>query len=237
VDTSTLFLESTVSEYETEYESGFGAIAKALAAAQSEMRNPAFDSSNPHFRSSFASLASVRNAVVPVLSRHGIAMTQDVQTTEKGVACFTTLWHESGQRLTFGPLTMPATKADAQGFGSAATAARRYALMAVAGVVGDEDDDANAASGKATKEPVTPRPDTSDVDPPAVAKYVQRAADIHAQDLDDAGIDAAVFALHQELAPQHDLYVAVMDALVERKLFTQAGWKSAIKNHHLRQPK
>ena len=73
-----------------------GAIAKALAASQAEMRNPAFDSANPHYRSQFASLASVRNAIVPVLAKHGIACTQDVQTTEKGVACFTSLWHESG---------------------------------------------------------------------------------------------------------------------------------------------
>jgi hypothetical protein len=126
----------------------FGAIAKALAAAQAEMTNPAFDSQNPHFRSRFASLASVRNAVVPVLARHGISMTQDVTTTDKGIACTTTLWHESGQCLAFGPLVMPASKPDAQGFGSAATYARRYALMAVCGVVGDDDDDANTASGK-----------------------------------------------------------------------------------------
>jgi len=125
-----------------------GAIAKALAAAQSEMSNPAFDSQNPHFRSRFASLASVRNAVVPVLAKHGICLTQDVQTVEKGVACYTTLTHESGQRMAFGPLVMPASKPDAQGFGSAATYARRYAMMAVCGVVGDDDDDANSATGK-----------------------------------------------------------------------------------------
>lgn len=128
----------------------FGAVAKALAAAQAEMRNPTFDSQNPHYRNAFASLASVRNAVVPVLAKHGISMTQNLETTGdgKGVACTTTLWHESGQFMSFGPLVMPASKADAQGFGSAATYARRYALMAVCGVVGDDDDDANSASGK-----------------------------------------------------------------------------------------
>lgn len=125
-----------------------GAIAKALAAAQCEMTNPVFDSANPHFRNRFASLAAVRNAVVPVLAKHGISMTQDLQTVEKGVACITILTHESGQRMTFGPLVMPATKPDAQGLGSAATYARRYALMAVCGVVGDDDDDANSATGK-----------------------------------------------------------------------------------------
>jgi hypothetical protein len=125
-----------------------GSLAKALAAAQCEMSNPAFDSQNPHFRSKFASLAAVRNAVVPVLAKHGIAVMQDLQTTDKGVACFTILMHESGQTRTLGPLVMPATKADAMGYGSAATYARRYALQSVACVVGDEDDDSNAAVGK-----------------------------------------------------------------------------------------
>ena len=86
--------------------------------------------------------------MVPVLARHGICLTQDVQTVEKGVACYTTLTHQSGQRMAFGPLVMPASKPDAQGFGSAATYARRYAMMAVCGVVGDDDDDANSATGK-----------------------------------------------------------------------------------------
>jgi hypothetical protein len=127
-----------------------GEIAKALAAAQLEMSNPVFDSQNPHFRSRFASLASVRNAIVPVLARHGICVTQDLGTTSdgKGIACTTYLTHESGQQMTFGPLVIPATKPDAMGYGSAATYARRYSLQAVACVAADEDDDSNAAVGK-----------------------------------------------------------------------------------------
>jgi len=120
----------------------------ALARAQAKMANPAFDGSNPHFRSKFASLAAVRNAVVPVLAAEGIACVQELRTTDRGVSCLTTLAHASGWQQEFGPLEIPATKPDAQGFGSAATYARRYALMAIAGVVGDEDDDANAATGK-----------------------------------------------------------------------------------------
>jgi hypothetical protein len=54
------------------------------------------------------------------------------------------LLHKSGQMLQ-ATLPMPAAKQDAQGLGSAATYARRYQLMAMAGVVGDEDDDGNAA--------------------------------------------------------------------------------------------
>lgn len=123
-------------------------IGAALAKAQTEMSNPKFDKTNPHFRNKFASLAAVRDAVVPVLAKYGIACVQDLQNAEGGVACTTTLVHASGQSMTFGPLRMPVSKADAQGFGSAATYARRYHLMAVANVVGDEDDDANSATGK-----------------------------------------------------------------------------------------
>jgi hypothetical protein len=117
----------------------------ALAKVQEEMQNPAFDGMNPHFKSRYASLASVRNAVIPVFAKHGIAVIQDLRQDAGGVSCLTILLHSSGGRLDVGPLTLPASKADAQGFGSACTYARRYTLQAVAGVVGDEDDDGNAA--------------------------------------------------------------------------------------------
>jgi hypothetical protein len=126
-----------------------GNLAESLAKAQAEMSNPKFDKTNPHFKNKFASLAAVRDAVIPALAKHGIACVQDVYTDQDGkVACKTHLLHSSGERAIYGPLTMPVSKADAQGFGSAATYARRYHLMAVANVVGDEDDDANAATGK-----------------------------------------------------------------------------------------
>jgi hypothetical protein len=181
-----------------------GAIAKALAAAQAEMANPSFDSQNPHFRSRFASLASVRNAVVPVLARHGIAMCQDLTSLDGGIGCTTILTHESGQQMTFGPLRMPATKPDAQGFGSAATYARRYALMAVAGVVGDDDDDANAATGKPAESwGADPRGDLGKkVDTKLLNKWVK--ALIEQQDQPHRLAD-----LWGEIKEDHDLAVAV----------------------------
>ena len=94
----------------------------------------------------FASLAAVRNAIIPVFARHGLSVVQDLQATDRGISCLTILLHSSGERMDIGPLVMPASKADAQGFGSAATYARRYALLAMAGVAGEEDDDGNAAS-------------------------------------------------------------------------------------------
>ncbi len=121
-------------------------IAKALGAAHAELRNPPLDSMNPHFKSKFASLAGVRDAVAPVLAKHGLFVSQNLTNSEKGVACTTIITHVSGQQMSFGPLEMPAMKADAQGLGSAATYARRYSLMAAFCIVGDADDDANAAA-------------------------------------------------------------------------------------------
>jgi hypothetical protein len=121
-------------------------ISKALASAQAEIRNPGFDSTNPHFRNKFASLAAIRNAVVPVFAKHGLSVMQELTTEGNGVACLTIVQHESGQWLEFGPLVMPANKPDAQGLGSAATYCRRYALQSVAAIVGDEDEDGNEAS-------------------------------------------------------------------------------------------
>ena len=56
----------------------------------------------------------------------------------------TILAHESGEWMGQ-EMTVPVTKADAQGAGSAITYMRRYALAAVLGIV-QADDDGNAAS-------------------------------------------------------------------------------------------
>jgi len=126
--------------------SPIGELAEALAKAQAEMTNPAFDKMNPHFKNKFASLAAIRNAVVPILSKHGIAITQELCNNDGMVGCITTLFHKSGQYRESRPFYIPVTKQDAQGYCSASTYARRYSLQSVCGVVGDEDDDGNAAS-------------------------------------------------------------------------------------------
>ena len=121
----------------------------ALVAARKEIHNPKFDSENPHFRSKFASLKAVIDAVIPAAADNGIAVIQDLQEADGGMRCFTHLLHESGEQKTFGPIYVPCTKQDAQGYASASTYARRYHLQGVFCVVGDADDDGNAASESA----------------------------------------------------------------------------------------
>lgn len=124
----------------------------AMAKAQMEMTGAKKDSTNPHFRSAYADLASVREASLPHLNKHGIAVIQSPRLVSVGehewnVEVDTYLGHSSGQFMS-DTLAVIVSKPDAQGIGSAITYARRYALGAIAGVA-PEDDDGNAAVGDA----------------------------------------------------------------------------------------
>lgn len=120
-------------------------LALALHKVQVEVKNPAFDSTNPHFKSKFASLAAVKEAVLPILNKHGLSLSQFPKAGEGTAGCVNLLIHHSGQWLEEDCL-LPLDKNNAQGAGSAITYARRYSLQGIAGVVAEEDDDANAAS-------------------------------------------------------------------------------------------
>lgn len=159
-------------------------IAAALAKAQGKIEGAMKDKTNPHFRSSYADLASVWDACREQLSSNGLAL---VQTTDGNdpdrVTVVTTLLHTSGQWMR-GRLTMRPTKADPQGVGSVITYARRYALAAMVGVA-PEDDDGNAASG--TK----PKPEAIKRGPVKPITKGQ-AADLTAM-IDESGTDKANF--------------------------------------------
>jgi hypothetical protein len=122
------------------------ALAKALVQAMGELENPPKDEYNPHFKSRFCSLAGARNAIQPVFARHGLAVFQSLGSGERGPRVVTIILHSSGEWLESEALELPAQKQDAQGYGSAATYARRYSLLAAAGVVGDDDDDGQQAT-------------------------------------------------------------------------------------------
>jgi len=131
-------------------------VSAALVAALADARNVALDAVNPHFRSRYASLPAMLDAVRPILAKHGLAAVQLAVSEPDGrVGVETILLHASGQYLASRILVMP-TKGDPQGAGSALTYCRRYALAAALGIAGDEDDDGNAASRKPTQRPAAP---------------------------------------------------------------------------------
>lgn len=120
-------------------------VSAAFVKAQAEIEKASKDKTNPHFRSKYADLGAVVDAIKPALEKNGLAFMQKFHRDDAGVTVETIIIHESGETLSNGVLNVPASKKDAQGFGSACTYARRYSLQAAFGVA-PEDDDGNAAS-------------------------------------------------------------------------------------------
>ncbi len=117
-------------------------IYAALALAQSEMGKTQKDNTNPHFKSKYADLASVMDACIPALSKHGIAVLQPMIDDEGGRFVKTVLAHGETDETVECRVPLIIGKNDMQGYGSAVTYARRYGLMAMAG---------NAAAANAPK--------------------------------------------------------------------------------------
>jgi hypothetical protein len=132
-------------------------IAKALCEAQKEMGNAKKDSTNPFFKSKYADLNSVREACIPALNAHGIAVLQPTVHIDGKNFVKTVLLHESGQ--TFEALTeiIYNKPNDAQAQGSGISYARRYGLQSLCNV-GAEDDDGQKAVEQPKKkaEPESP---------------------------------------------------------------------------------
>jgi len=122
-------------------------LAKALSIVQGKLTYAVKDSANPFFKSKYADLESVWDACRSLLAENGLAVMQFpglYSELDKSMSLTTILTHISGEWISQ-EMSVPVTKADAQGAGSAITYMRRYALAAVVGVV-QADDDGNAAS-------------------------------------------------------------------------------------------
>ena len=117
----------------------------ALSIVQGKMSHAVKDSANPFFKSKYADLESVWDACRSLLSENGLAIMQFPGDYFDGAMHLETIIsHKSGEWISK-EMSVPVTKPDAQGAGSALTYMRRYALAAVVGVV-QADDDGNAAS-------------------------------------------------------------------------------------------
>lgn len=151
-----------------------GIMAK-LANAASKMENPKFDSTNPHFKSKFASLGAVIAAIKPSLTAEGLMFRQTCEGQSVDPWLVTYVYDGTNDmELSRVPLAM---SADPQKQGSAITYAKRYGLCAAFGLVGEEDDDANkaaetpaAAPKDAPKASTPPKAETAPPDAPAQAE-------------------------------------------------------------------
>lgn len=138
-----------IAEQKTEQSQNIGAIAGALAKAQSEMAVAAKDAQNPHFKNQYASFESIVLAWKQVGPKNELAISQLPVSTDNGaIGVRTMLMHKSGEYIASTLLLKP-VKNDPQGAGSALTYAKRYAFAAIIGMAtGEGDDDAEAATGR-----------------------------------------------------------------------------------------
>ncbi len=142
------------------------AFCKAFAEVQAKLPSVPKSSTNPHFKSKFASLDSFNDKVLPVLNEHGFSIVQSMETRDGLTKTFTDdkgsehyqgayavivtyLMHETGYIKSE---YLIGWDGNPQKQGAAVTYGRRYAAFAILGIVGDEDDDGNAAAGIKTSD-------------------------------------------------------------------------------------
>jgi len=124
-------------------------LMKALACFRGKVGKVKKDANNPFFKSSYASLPHILEAIERPLDECGLSFTQ----LPDGHGLTTVICHtESGQYME-STFEMVPQKNDPQGWGSAITYNRRYSLVSVLGLNVDEDDDGNKASTQEDDKP------------------------------------------------------------------------------------
>jgi len=144
-------------------------LADALCKAQSGMKEvlktktAQVKSDKGSYSYKYAELSDLLEAVKPALLSQGLAISQGVDSYDKGVKVTTLLMHSSGEHLS-STLSLPVSGSTPQAYGSAITYARRYALSALLGVAPEDDDDAEAASSAVQRTSATlGRPRASEI--------------------------------------------------------------------------
>ena len=157
-----------------------GKLGGALSKAQGTIEGATKDSSNPHFRSKYADLASVVSACREALALNELAVVQSPSADGAVVRMVTTLVHSSGEWIESDPLSVQAKDAGPQSVGSCLTYLRRYQLAAIVGVA-PADDDAEAAEGRPRTDPVAvqaPPPAGYATWLPTITKAVEQGMDV-----------------------------------------------------------
>lgn len=145
-----------------------GALAKALAAFQADMPTVAKNKtakvptkSGGSYSYTYADLADVTEAAMPLLTKHGLSFACLPGVDEHGPKLTGTLLHTSGEMISG---SLPIRGATPQEVGSSLTYMRRYLLGCITGLVTDDDEDGALASRPAPKtrkkaEPAPPPPE------------------------------------------------------------------------------
>ena len=138
-------------------------ITKALAGlwvcGEELRRNKAIaDRTNPRFKSSYTSLASLQRTVLPALAGYQVAViqTQTVEPTPAGgviVVVQTLVTHPTGEYLLARSASAPLDRTDIQSQGSICTYLRRYAFASLFAIEIDPESDSTDDDGNAVSPP------------------------------------------------------------------------------------
>jgi hypothetical protein len=126
-------------------------LAPAVVALQASLSPVDKSAANPFFKSRYAPLPEVRAALQPLLAENKLALMTFPAIIEGSNGLRFYLIHESGQYIQGEWMLTPAQKTP-QGEGADTTFKQRYGVMAITGLVAEEDDDGNQAS-KPTQQP------------------------------------------------------------------------------------
>jgi hypothetical protein len=122
-------------------------IAPPLVKALGELRDPGRSgkvaAGQRHYK--FMTLPDLLGAVRDAFAKHDLAVLQTHVYVDGEVEVVTTILHESGQLVSTPPFRVRC-QPDPQSIGSAGTYLKRYALAALVGLAGDDDDDGQQAT-------------------------------------------------------------------------------------------
>ncbi len=170
----------------------------ALCAAQSEMDTVRKGSVNPAFKTKYADLSDVFQAVIPALTKNGITLFHYMTDG----AMVTALVHGESDTRVECPVPLLVAKNDMQGMKSATTYAKRIGTESLCGVA-PEDDDGNAAG----KSPMV----IEDRQSISVAQF-----DTLRELIDQAAVDEDVVLHAEKISALHSLPAARFDGLAKR---------------------
>ena len=138
-------------------------IHASFIAAQAEFGAAVKGAVNPHFKSRYADLSAVLEAVLPALNKHGLGLLYRVHDCDVGVRLEAVVIHTSGEELSSGILHLPVANNDSQAVGSALSYGKRYLATGLFSLQ-TADDDGNAATASMRAAPVVaPKPVRYDI--------------------------------------------------------------------------
>lgn len=139
-----------------------------LARAKGNFERVLKSSDNPFFKSKYASLNDLMEAVVPALTTEGLLLLQPVERDQVTTMIVDT---ETGESVS-SSVTIPGNINDPQKIGAAITYFRRFGLQSLLSVAA-EDDDGETATGRgkyAPKAATVPAPKVETAPAPAATE-------------------------------------------------------------------